>query len=75
MRSTATILPASWLRIRRRLESGTTATSEKSASPASAGLKRLTEFSVAGEPLVAVPAGKSTPVWKIPSGSAYLTTT
>jgi hypothetical protein len=34
----------------------------------------LDEFSVVGEPLVAVPAAKSTPVWKMPSGWVSLTT-
>ena len=40
-------------------------TSEKSAGPASAGSKRLIDSSVVGEPLVAVPAAQSMPVWKI----------
>ena len=39
----------------------------------SAGSNRLVEFSVVGEPLVAVPAAKSMPVWKIPCGCASLT--
>ena len=50
-------------------------TSAKSSRPASAGSNRLTEFSVVGEPLVAVPAAKSMPVWKIPWGWASLTAT
>ena len=50
-------------------------TSAKSGRPASAGSKRLTEFSVVGEPLVAVPAAKSMPVWKMPCGWVSLTAT
>ena len=43
----------------------TSATSER---PSKAGSKRLVEFSVVADPFVAVPAIKSTPVWKIPIG-------
>ncbi len=38
--------------------------------PSSAGSKRFVEFTVLGEPFVAVPATKSTPVWKMPMGES-----
>ena len=43
-------------------------TSAVSDIPSSVVSKRLVEFTVVGEPLVAVPAGKSTLVWNTPIG-------
>ena len=47
--------------------------SEKSIVPTSAGSKRLTDSSVVGEPLDAVPAAQSIDVRKMDSGSFSLT--
>lgn len=83
-RSLLTILPASWLSTSRLPSCGWPAsdgrfdkanTSAKSDRPAKAGSNRLTESTVAAEPLVAVPAAKSTPVWKMPCGVISLTAT